>query len=116
MTVCSQGFGTCVFITQGWSVGTEQELMADYLVRAFEGALIAFLLYLGMGVNDEEYMKVCGWCHRCCYNHSALQTQKSLKLNSVDSYTLMPDDNASDGTSIALAQSKRNAVRFGHGH
>ena len=94
-------------------MGTETELMADYMVRAVEGMVIAFLLYLGMGINDAEYMMVCGRCHRWCYSYGAVRTRKSVMVRQETGYVLMKE-NVDDSTGIAMAEPRRKTVRFGH--
>lgn len=68
VTVISGGFALSMFITDTFNAETDTDLMADYLVRAMEGLILMFLLYLGLAMNDECYQKVCGSCHRCCYD------------------------------------------------
>eukprot|EP01084_Bolivina_argentea_P312704 541389_1 len=80
ITLTNQAFATCIFITFTFDSAekAESSVMIAYLLRGFEGAFVCFLLYLGLIINNKEYMKICKLCHKGCYNLCISMTQRKV--------------------------------------
>eukprot|EP01084_Bolivina_argentea_P104638 187357_1 len=78
LTLANQAFATAVFISFTWGTvnNWDKYLMIDYLSRGVEGVCVCCLLYLGLHINNDEYMKTCKYCHNACYNCCVPQTKK----------------------------------------
>merc|ERR1719242_581522 len=64
VVIFNAGFAFAQFIMDHFSTETPQNLTIVYSVRAVQGVIISMLLYLGLAMNDAEYRRVCGCCHR----------------------------------------------------
>ena len=91
VTFCSIGFMTSAVILDAAYRPGQQAFVttywSDYCVRAVEGALILSLLYLGLGLNETIYMRVCGCCHRKCFQCA----QRRFKNEATHDYVRMED-------------------------
>merc|ERR1719361_1003878 len=67
--VLNQSFATAIFITFAFGTAAEANSLVtfSYIVRAVEGVLIAFLLYIGLAMNEGDYYRFCKCCHSACY-------------------------------------------------
>merc|ERR1712062_596023 len=88
VAMLSGSFSMTIFFTDGFHQETEIILMAAYIVRALEGMLVAGLLYIGLHFNEAMYKRVCGLCHKRCYQWSAGRLKKQVVAKG---YYLMGD-------------------------
>eukprot|EP01084_Bolivina_argentea_P081524 147603_1 len=88
ITIFNQSFGTCVFLTEAWNMASETKLVYPYITRGIEGMFVCFFLYLGLYINNNEYMKICGFCHQLC-NICCIQKTKRAVTDNDNSYRLM---------------------------
>ena len=88
VAVLSGSFSMSIFIADGFNKETNIDLMISYTVRAMEGVLVSGLLYIGLYINEVEYKKICGLCHKRCYEWAAGRLEKTVAKG----YYLMEDD------------------------
>ena len=93
LTLSNQLFATFVFITYTWiDINKWDEYTSfDYLLRGIEGMTVCILLYLGLQINDTEYMKCCKHCHNACFDCCAKTTSQNAKRKMTD-YQPMQND------------------------
>ena len=87
VTFCSIGFAMTSFITETFGTDSPMKFTIAYAVRAVEGVMITALLYLGLYINDAEYKKLCGSCHRKCRSYG----QRKVRYKVIHDYHLMDD-------------------------
>eukprot|EP01084_Bolivina_argentea_P269337 457716_1 len=80
MVLTNQLFGTFVFFMTTWNhiSSFSGYLVFCYLLRGAEGSVVCYLLYVGFGINNAEYMKVCGCCHQTLSNCCIKSTRETL--------------------------------------
>lgn len=88
VTVINQSFATSAVIAEYNGSMTANEYAIIYLVRGGEGAMISFLMYLGLFINNDEYTRICGSCHDSCYHCTLKRARKQItrtyKINNAD--------------------------------
>ena len=85
---CSGGFLMTEAITYALYKDSEVDYVIGYCCRATEGMSISLLLYLGLSLNDHLYRKLCGFCHRKCYQCA----QSGFKKQMDKGYSMMDLD------------------------
>ena len=94
VTLTNQAFATCIFIVFTFESAQKADslVMIAYLLRGGEGAFICFLLYIGLGMNSDDYMRMCKWCHKACYNLCINVTTRNVDKAVVnDDYVRLQD-------------------------
>lgn len=89
VAVLSGSFAMSIFVADGFNEETDIDLMICYIVRALEGMLVAGLLSIGLYINDSQYKRLCGICHKRCYQWSAGRLERTVAKKG---YYLMEDD------------------------
>ena len=94
ITVLNQTFATCIFITFSFgSANVALSLaMISYILRGVEGALICFLLYIGLAMNAEDYYRFCKCCHQACYGLCVHKATKSVNRSFIEENRSFVDD------------------------
>lgn len=80
LVLINQAFATAIFCVFTFSsTNTINSLVViSLLIRGAEGSFMGFLLYIGIGINSNEYMKICKTCHDLCYNLCIKMTAKKV--------------------------------------
>ena len=90
----NQTFVTVSFIQFKWGSPSDWEwyLVSVYIIRGVEGCVVCCLLYLGLSINKKTYWKVCGGCHRCCFDLFVHSTTKRMENEEDMMYRLLSTD------------------------
>ena len=64
----------------------------SYCARAVEDTVTAFLLWIGLSINEKVYRKICGKCHLRIMTLCDNGTQTTFKKKSDKGYHLMMNE------------------------